>query len=190
MRAACRKASIDYGIDVIAAAGNSGPKMTTMMLPACEPVVIAVGAAETLDYYVWEKSSRGPTIQAETKPDFILWGTNIRVASHKADDEYEIKSGTSFSAPMLSGLTGLLWESGRRSYGEGWSFRWIVAREFAPHFCVKPADAPVGKDNTYGYGLPVSLEVSLPEVGVMQAAAGMMSLSMLGLMMAGAFRAV
>ena len=44
VRVACRQASTDYGLDVIAAAGNSGPKMTTIMLPACEPEVIAVGA--------------------------------------------------------------------------------------------------------------------------------------------------
>ena len=83
-----------------------------------------------------------------------------------------------------------MWESGRRAYGEGWLFRWTIAREFAPYFCVKPVDAPAGKDNTYGYGMPVSLEVSLPEVSIMQAAAGMMSLSMLGLMIAGASGAI
>ncbi|MFC1991493.1 S8 family serine peptidase [Chloroflexota bacterium] len=155
VRAACRQASIDYGIDVIAAAGNSGPKMTSMMLPACEPEVIAVGAVETTDdLVVWEKSSRGPTVQGETKPDFVIWGTNLEMASQKSDDEYLTKSGTSFAAPMLSGLTGLLWESGRRAYGEGWLFRWTEARQLAPYFSTKPQDAPVKKDNAYGYGLP------------------------------------
>ena len=42
VRAACRQAITEFGLDVIAAAGNSGPKMTTMMLPACDPEVIAV----------------------------------------------------------------------------------------------------------------------------------------------------
>ncbi|MBL7167011.1 MAG: S8 family serine peptidase, partial [Dehalococcoidales bacterium] len=148
-------ASQDYGLDVVAAAGNSGPKMTTMMLPACEPEVIAVGAVETADeLVVWEKSSRGPTVQGETKPDFVIWGTDLEMASHKNDEEYVAKSGTSFAAPMLSGLTGLLWESGRRAYGEAWSFRWTEARQFAPYFSTKPADAPVKKDNAYGFGLP------------------------------------
>ena len=155
VRVACRQASQDYGLDVVAAAGNSGPKMTTMMLPACEPEVIAVGAVETADeLVVWEKSSRGPTVQGETKPDFVIWGTDLEMASHKNDEEYVAKSGTSFAAPMLSGLTGLLWESGRRAYGEAWSFRWIEARQFAPYFSTKPADAPVKKDNAYGFGLP------------------------------------
>jgi len=155
VRVACRQASIDYGLDVIAAAGNSGPKMTTVMLPACEPEVIAVGAVETNDeLVVWEKSSRGPTVQGETKPDFVIWGTSLEMASHKSDGDYLTKSGTSFAAPMLAGLTGLLWESGRRAYGEGWLFRWSQAKEFAPYFSTKPVAAPVNKDNAYGYGLP------------------------------------
>lgn len=155
VRAACRQASQDYGLDVIAASGNSGPKMTSVMLPACEPEVIAVGAVETTDdLVVWEKSSRGPTVQGETKPDFVIWGTNLEMASEKSDDEYVTKSGTSFAAPMLAGLTGLLWESGRRSYGETWLYRWTEAKQFAPYFSTKPADAPVKKDNAYGYGIP------------------------------------
>ena len=155
VREASRQAIMDYGIDVIAAAGNYGPKMTTVTLPACDPEVIAVGAIETTgELGIWEKSSRGPTVQGETKPDFVIWGTNLEMASHKADDEYLTKSGTSFSAPMLSGLTGLLWESGRRVYGESWPFRWTAVKEFAPYFCAKPVDTPVKKDNAYGYGLP------------------------------------
>ena len=155
VRLACRQASIDYGLEVIAAAGNSGPKMTTVMLPACDPEVIAVGAVETNDELViWDKSSRGPTVQGETKPDFVIWGTGLEMASEKSDDGYVTKSGTSFAAPMLAGLTGLLWESGRRAYGEGWLFRWSEARQFAPYFSTKPQGTPVKKDNAYGFGLP------------------------------------
>jgi serine protease AprX len=155
VRAACRLASVEYGLDVIAAAGNSGPKMTTVMLPACDPEVIAVGAIEsTGELAIWEKSSRGPTVQGETKPDFVIWGTNLEMASNKADDEYITKSGTSFAAPMIAGLTGLLWESGRRAYGEAWQYRWKEARQLAPYFSTKPQNAPVNKDNTYGFGLP------------------------------------
>lgn len=155
VRVACRQASQDYGLDVIAAAGNFGPKMTTITLPACDPEVIAVGAVETTEALViWEKSSRGPTVQGATKPDFVLWGTGLEMASHKNDEEYVTKSGTSFAAPLLSGLTGLLWESGRRAYGEGWPFRWTQVREFAPYISTKPAEAPVKKDNAYGFGMP------------------------------------
>jgi serine protease AprX len=183
VRVACRQASLDYGLDVIAAAGNSGPKMTTVMLPACEPEVIAVGAIETNDeLVVWEKSSRGPTVQGETNPDFVIWGTNLEMASHKNDEEYVAKSGTSFAAPMLSGLTGLLWESGRRAYGEAWPFRWTEARQFAPYFSTKPANAPVKKDNAYGFGLP-AMGTMLGQVAQTSAPADDMTSAMNVLMM-------
>jgi serine protease AprX len=183
VRVACRQANEVYGLDVIAAAGNSGPKMTTVMLPACDPEVIAVGAIETNDdLIVWEKSSRGPTVQGETKPDFVIWGTNLEMASHKNDEDYVAKSGTSFAAPMLSGLTGLLWESGRRAYGESWPFRWTEARQFAPYFSTKPVDAPVKKDNAYGYGLP-AMGTMLGQVAQTSAPADDMTSAMNMLMM-------
>ncbi len=155
VRAACRKASTEYGLDVIAAAGNAGPKRTTVMIPACDPEGIAVGAVETNGALaIWDTSSRGPTVQGATKPDFVIWGTNLEMASHQKDDEYIVKSGTSFAAPMLSGLAGLLWESGRRAYGEAWVFSWREAKKLAPYFSTKPQDAPINKDNVYGFGLP------------------------------------
>jgi serine protease AprX len=189
LRAACRQASKDYGLDVVAAAGNSGPKMTTILLPACEPEVIAVGAVETTgELSIWDKSSRGPTVQGETKPDFVLWGTNIEMASHKSDDEYLIKSGTSFAAPILSGLTGLMWESGRRAYGENWSFRWVSARDFAPYFCLKPQQAPLKKDNDYGFGLPamgtmIGSLAGINTSGATEMTSGLLSIGVLGMMM-------
>jgi len=190
VRAACRQASQTYGLDVIAAAGNFGPKMTTITLPACDPEVIAVGAVEAAgDLVIWENSSRGPTVQGETKPDFVMWGTNIEMASEKADGEYVTKSGTSFAAPMLSGLTGLLWESGRRAYGESWPFRWTQAREFALYFSTKPTEAPVNKDNAYGYGLPAMgtmlgqmTQVSAPAQGGMEVFPMIMLMSMMARM--------
>jgi serine protease AprX len=89
---------------------------------------------------------------------------------------------------MLSGLTGLLWESGRRAYGEGWPFRWVQARELAQYFSTKPQDAPVNKDNAYGYGLPAMgtmlgqvAEVTTPTQGAME----MFPMVMMMAMMAG-----
>jgi len=154
LRVACRKAVANYAIDVICAAGNSGPKRSTVMLPATEPKVVAVGGLVTGSVEVWEKSARGPTLLGDTKPDFVFWATDIEVASHKDDESYDAKSGTSFSTPFVTGLAGLLWETGRRAYGELWPFRWSQVLEFAPYYCVKPVEAAVMKDNTYGYGMP------------------------------------
>jgi serine protease AprX len=190
VRIACRKAIDDYGLDVIAAAGNFGPKMTTVTIPACDPEVIAVGGILTLgDIEIWEKSSRGPTVQGETKPDFVIWGTDVEMASEKADDQYVTKSGTSFASPLLAGLTGLLWESGRRAYGEAWYFRWTEARQVAPYFCTKPQDAAVNKDNAYGFGLPAMGtmlgQIAAPVSGSEQQMTEMFPMIMMMTMMAG-----
>lgn len=183
VRAACRKASQEFGLDVVAAAGNFGPKLNTIALPACEPEVIAIGAVETQgELLIWDESSRGPTKQGETKPDFVMWGTDIEMASEKSDSGYVTKSGTSFAAPLLSGLTGLLWESGRRAYGEGWPFRWTSARELAPYFCTKPLSAAVNKDNTYGFGLP-AMGTMLSQMAAPAAAAPTQGLEMFPVLM-------
>ena len=95
MRVACRMAVEEYGLQVIAAAGNSGPDLTTILCPACDPKVIAVGGIKTWEFKVWEKSSRGPTEEGETKPDLVCWAESIEVAGHDSDTAYEAKTGTS-----------------------------------------------------------------------------------------------
>lgn len=192
VRVACREAIQNYGLDVVSAIGNGGPKMSTIMMPSCEPAVIAVGGLQTDTLTIWEKSSRGPTLEGETKPDLCFWATSLEMASNKADDKYVAKTGTSFSAPMVSGLAGLLWEATRRSYGEDALFRWSIAREFAPYYCNKPADAPVKKDNTYGYGLPAMgamigqiVQVTTPMEQTMEAFPMLMMVGMMGMIVRG-----
>ncbi len=158
IRVAVRTAVETWGIEVIAAAGNFGPDRTSITSPGSEPLAITVGGAVTGAINVWEKSSRGPTVQGDTKPDIITWATELVMASSKDDTSYETKSGTSFSTPLISGLTGLLWETGRLNMdpftAQLYMFKWSAALEYAPYFCIKPADAAVVKDNNYGFGLP------------------------------------
>lgn len=190
-RIACRNAITKYGVECIAAAGNEGPKMTTIVAPATDPLVIAVGAIETKDEIaIWEKSSRGPTLEGETKPDFVIWGTDIVSASHLNDDEYITNSGTSFAVPMLSGITGLLWETGRRSYGDSWIFKWSEAKKYASYFCMLPEGEPVKKGNVYGHGLPAAWTMMRQITGVSTSAQEMMPFMMTIMIMAMMMRAM
>jgi serine protease AprX len=158
IRVAVRTAVETWGIECVVAAGNFGPDRTTITSPGSEPLALTVGGAVTGTINIWDKSSRGPTVQGDTKPDIITWATELNMASNKDDESYEAKSGTSFSAPIVSGLTGLLWETGRINMdpftAQLYMFKWSEALAYAPYFCIKPSDAALVKDNNYGYGFP------------------------------------
>jgi len=197
IRVAARTAWEEYSVQVIAAVGNEGPGLSTVMCPACDPSVIAVGALRTWDFVISPISSRGPSKEGLIKPDLVCWGENIEVASHKADDEYDLKSGTSFSTPILTAADGLIWDLTRRVYGEHVRLTYHDWLQYAYAYCVKPDIAPVEKDNTYGYGMPaISSMVSQvlrpvsPLSGVTESITPIIGIGMLGLMMAGVARAI
>ena len=154
LRVACQIAVEDYGLQVIAAAGNGGPDMSTILVPATDPLVIAVGGLKTWDFIIWGNSSRGPTLEGLVKPDLVCWAENIEVASHEGDSEYDVKSGTSFSTPILVGVDGLLWDLARRVYGSDTRVTYYDWLPYAYAYTLKPEDVQVAKDNTYGYGIP------------------------------------
>ena len=160
VRTACRTAVREYGLQVLASAGNAGDKPGTILLPACDPDVIAVGGLDSEYFMIWQYSSRGPANDGTTKPDFVIWATSIHMADNAGNSAYTVKSGTSFSAPILAGLVGLIWELGRRSFGEPWFVSWYDIEEVGEQVCVKPENSPVYKDNTYGHGMP-ALEVMI-----------------------------
>jgi serine protease AprX len=139
---------------VIASAGNSGPNPSTILIPACDPEVIAVGGIYSDKFEVWEGSSRGPTKEGNICPDFVCWSTDIHCADSESDSAYKLKSGTSFSCPIICGVGGLIWELGRRTFGEPWLFSWYDARNLGEAICIKPENYPIHKDNAMGFGLP------------------------------------
>jgi len=154
VKLACKTAREDYGLQIVAAAGNSGPAAGSILLPATAIDVIAVGGIRSDVFDIWLNSARGPAPDGLVKPDFVAWCTDIYAAGHTADDSYVLKTGTSFAAPILSGLIGLLWEAGRRVNGDLWYVDWYDVRNIGWLVAGKAKDAPLAKDNTWGYGLP------------------------------------
>lgn len=168
LRVACR-AAIGKGIWIAAAAGNDGPAIGTIMSPACEPYVLAVGS---LKYLASEKSfgpsnftSRGPTPEGLIKPDIVMFGEDIAVASRAGDTATTAKSGTSFSTPFVSGFCCIYREATYRQAVVTGPLPGVpipvtlgvpiqdVVDKYLRLVCVKPEGVALGKDNVYGYGL-------------------------------------
>jgi serine protease AprX len=165
IRAACRTA-VDNLIWVMAAAGNGGPNPGTIWSPAADPKVMGIGAVYVDRFEVASFSSRGPTIEGYVKPDAVSFGSDLWLADSKSDTSYSVRSGTSFASPAVAGTAAVAIEAARRFMGmtvplaalAGERFRLGLTigqiAEIAARSCVKPAGAPAGKDNSYGYGLP------------------------------------
>jgi len=170
IRIACR-AAIQRGVWVTAAAGNMGPASGTIMCPACERYVCAMGCCKLEPFTISEFSSRGPTKEGLAKPDAVFIGENIEMASSASDTATIGKSGTSFSTPFCSAAWVLYFEGMRRQVSWQLSqypelagpiqeaFKSSVSPErgidyFLPLVTIKPQGVPKGKDDAYGNGLP------------------------------------
>nr|WP_312215733.1 S8 family serine peptidase [Clostridioides sp.] len=57
---------------------------------------------------MWYGSSRGPTMGASTKPDFVAPGVNI--ISTYGNNSYRTGTGTGISSSIISGMLALLME--------------------------------------------------------------------------------
>jgi subtilisin family serine protease len=88
------------GIVMVAAAGNAGAK-SAPLYPAANPAVIAVSGTDAQDR-LFSASNRGPYV-AVAAP-----GVDIFLPA--PDDKYQMTSGTSFSAALVSGIAALLLE--------------------------------------------------------------------------------
>ncbi|EGG19252.1 membrane-bound transcription factor peptidase [Cavenderia fasciculata] len=105
------------GIIIVSASGNDGPNFGTHSNPADQLEVIGVGSiTENLD--IAKFSSRGFTNwelqdgHGRFKPDLVTYGERV-YALQMSSGELECKerSGTSFSAPIVSGAIALLLSS-------------------------------------------------------------------------------
>lgn len=188
LRVACRVA-LENRIWITAAAGNSGPEPMSIVTPAVEKYVLCVGSANPETLKVSSFSSRGPTIEGVIKPDVVFFGENIEMASSLSDTAVVGKSGTSFPAPFCAGIAVLYLEA-TAVYG-GLSTITREPPEFVgdapPGFeedlevqisladlidyrlegiCAKPEGELSGKDNAYGYGVPLGTLMANAITGV------------------------
>lgn len=129
------------GIIVVNSAGNQGDaKWRYITAPGDADSIITVGAVDASGYLA-SFSSRGPTPDNRVKPTVVALGKGTFVA--RLDSSIGPGNGTSFSAPVIAGLTACLWES----LPEASNMEVIQS-------IIKSSDRADFPGYDYGYGIP------------------------------------
>ncbi len=104
--------AMQYGTISVVSAGNSGPEERSINLPGCAENAVTIGSVDSQSS-LSDFSSRGPTADDRTKPDLVAPGESI--VSSSLNDNFRTLSGTSMSAPHVTGAISLLMEAGARN---------------------------------------------------------------------------
>ena len=126
---------------VVNSAGNEGDDAWKFITaPADGDSVLAVGAVDE----AWEPAfftSYGPSTDGRLKPNVSALGR--RVVAAKYDETLQFINGTSFSCPIIAGLTACLWQA----FPQSSNMEIIRAIEQSAHIYHNP-------DDQMGYGIP------------------------------------
>lgn len=147
--------AVRKGIIVVEAAGNqaNNSEWPYIIAPADAPGVIAVGAVDRRQEIAFF-SSRGPTADGRIKPDVVAPGVRVVVADIRGGD-YMRSSGTSFAAPLVSGVCALLLQ-----VNPNWG-----SEEMLESLKKSAKDLGIaGADTVYGWGLVQAFDASQLDV--------------------------
>ncbi len=130
------------GILVVTSAGNAGnTSWYHIGAPADGDSVLTVGAVGK-DSTVASFSSHGPAYDGRIKPDVMAVGIGTYLTSSQNDAPFPA-NGTSFSAPIIAGMSACLWQA----YPEKGNMELLRAIQ-------KHAHASQDPNNERGFGIP------------------------------------
>jgi serine protease AprX len=98
------------GVASVVAAGNDGPRKSSIKIPGACPDAITVAATDDRDA-ITDFSSRGPAVWANdtvAKPDIAAPGKGVNSADRGGG--YRTRSGTSMASPHVAGFLGLYFQ--------------------------------------------------------------------------------
>lgn len=126
----------EKGVVIIASAGNRGAGLTQVGAPATMPGVLTVGGVDEKRQDSWSSSSQGISIAVSAPSESMIGAI--------PGNKYATWSGTSASAPFVTGLAALIMEKYPNLTGNQVIERIISSAD--------DAGAP-GRDVLYGYGI-------------------------------------
>lgn len=133
--------AVQTGMIVVCSAGNSGNSEWRKITPPSDAeYVLTVGAIQR-DSTIAKFSSRGLTADLRVKPDVLALGASSMVINDQG--LIVMKSGTSFSSPIMCGLVACLWQANPT----------LTNRELL-RIIKESSDKYDTPDETYGYGIP------------------------------------
>lgn len=135
--------AVEKGMLVVNSSGNSHQSVDQPYVgfPADGVHVLCVGAVDS-DGVVADFSSRGPINSTKQKPEVVALG--VRVPVIDASGNTATSTGTSFSAPIITGLAALVWNQ----------FPDLTALELKQKLIQNARDYPDSSLET-GFGVPV-----------------------------------
>lgn len=131
----------DKGLVLVCSAGNSGMgSWKKITAPGDARDIITVGAIDSIGVLA-PFSSIGNTADNRIKPDVVAVGLKASVMG--TDGNLSTANGTSFSAPIMTGLVACLWQA----------LPELTAKELID-LLRSVGDRSEHPDNIYGYGIP------------------------------------
>ncbi len=129
------------GMVIVNSAGNEGnSSWYYISTPADAKDILTIGAM-TVDSTQAVFSSYGPTADGRTKPDITAMGVSVAVQG--TNGSIERGNGTSYSSPVIAGLTACLWQALPN----------LSASEIRD-LIIKSGNQYAQPDNAFGFGIP------------------------------------